>query len=54
MGIGKLYFENDEFIVNVNYQFHSESQASWWGELIPTEYRRLSDGDGYVLSQKKG
>jgi hypothetical protein len=54
VGIGKLYFENNEFIVNVNYQFHSESQTNWWGELIPTEYRRLNDGDGYVIELKDG
>ena len=54
MAVGKLYFNSGEFIVNVDYQFHDESQVSWWGELVPTEYRRLSDGEGYVIELKDG
>ena len=50
MGKGKLYnFDSGEFIVDVDYQFLDESEARWWGELVPTEYRRLVDGDGYLL-----
>ena len=44
MGIGKLYKDNNEFVVEVNYRFHDESEAGWWGELVPTEYKRLKDG----------
>ena len=54
MGVGKLYNFNDEFIVNVSYQFHNESKANWWGELVPTEYRQLCDGDGYVIELLDG
>jgi len=54
VAVGKLYFGSGEFIVNVDYQFHDESQVSWWGELVPTEYRRLSDGEGYVIELENG
>ena len=55
MDIGKLYrLGGDEFIVNVDYQFHDESPVSWWGELVPKEYRRLSDGDGYIIELEDG
>jgi uncharacterized protein YwgA len=53
--IGKLYrLAGDEFIVKVDYQFHDESPVSWWGELVPKEYRRLSDGDGYIIELEDG
>ncbi len=55
MDIGKLYrLAGDEFIVQVDYQFHDESSVSWWGELVPKEYRRLSDGDGYIIELEDG
>ena len=54
MGIGKLYKSNSEFLVDVNYHFYGESQAGWWGELVPTEYKRLGEGEGYVLEFEDG
>lgn len=55
MDIGKLYhLEGGELIVKVDYRFHDESSLNWWGELIPREYRRLEDGDGYVLELEDG
>ncbi len=55
MDIGKLYrLGGDEFIVKVDYQFHDQSPVSWWGELVPKEYRRLSDGDGYIIELEDG
>jgi len=54
LGIGKLYKSNSEFIVDVNYHFYDESQAGWWGELVPTEYKRLGEGEGYVLEFEDG
>jgi hypothetical protein len=53
MALGKLY-ESDKFIGDVNYRFHDDSEASWWGELILTEYKRVSDGDGYVIELQDG
>ena len=52
---GKLYTaRSGEFIVEVNYQLFGESEASWWGELVPTEYRRINDGEGYLLEMDDG
>jgi len=50
VGAGKLYnFDSGDFLVDVDYQFLDESEIKWWGELVPTEYKRLADGDGYLL-----
>jgi len=54
VGIGKLYKLDGEFVVNVNYQFHKESETSWWGEFTLTEYRRLKDSDSYVIELEDG
>ena len=55
MADGKLYsFGGKEAIVRVDYRFYDESPASWWGELVPKEYRRLSDGDGYLIELEDG
>ena len=55
MNTGKLYrLEDGEFIVEVDYRFHDESSVNWWGELVPREYRRLADGDGYVIEIEDG
>ena len=55
MSAGKLYRARDEkFIVDVDYQFHEKSEASWWGELVPKEYRLISDGDGYMIELQDG
>jgi len=55
MEIGKLYrLDDGEFIVEVDYRFHDESQINWWGELVLREYRRLADGDGYIIEIKDG
>ena len=52
---GKLYTaRSGEFIVEVNYQLFGESEASWWGELVPTEYHRINDGEGYLLEMDDG
>jgi len=55
MEIGKLYrLDDGEFIVEVDYRFHDESPINWWGELVLREYRRLADGDGYIIEIKDG
>ena len=55
MAIGKLYhFDSEEAVVRVDYRFYDESPSGWWGELVPKEYRRLSDGDSYVLELEDG
>jgi hypothetical protein len=50
VAIGKLYrFSGNQFVVEVNYQFHNISETSWWGELTLTDYVRIDDGDSYVI-----
>ena len=55
MSAGKLYkFSDGEFIANVNYQFHDDSKTNWWGELVLTEYRAISDGNNYAIELQDG
>ena len=50
MAIGKLYMPSDEqFVAEVDYNLQDDSPSGWWGELILTEYRRISDGGGYII-----
>ncbi len=55
MAIGKLYNSHDgQFLAGVEYRFYDESPQNWWGELTLTEYRRLKDGDGFVIELADG
>ncbi|MEJ2047863.1 MAG: hypothetical protein P8X92_08070 [Dehalococcoidia bacterium] len=55
MAIGRLYpFNSEKAIVKVDYRFYDESPSGWWGELVPKEYCRISDGDSYVLEIEDG
>lgn len=55
MATGRLYqYTDDEFIVEVNYQFQHESEQRWWGELTLVDYVRLKDGSGYMLELEDG
>ncbi len=55
MAIGKLYLDDGEQpIGEVDYQLYDESLTGWWGELVLTEYRRMSDGNGYILELGDG
>jgi hypothetical protein len=55
VAIGRLYhFDSKEALVRVDYRFYDESPSGWWGELVPKEYRRLGDGDSYVLELEDG
>ena len=50
MGRGRIYSINDEqFVADVNYQFHDKSPTNLWGELTFAEYRLVRDGPGYVI-----
>lgn len=53
MGTGKLYDYDGQFLAEVDYKFFDESQ-NWWGEFILTEFRRLKDGDGYIIVMEDG
>ena len=51
MGIGKLYrLSDNQFVANINYQlFHDTAATNWWGELIPIDYVRISEGDMFMI-----
>ena len=51
MGIGKLYrLSDNQFVANINYQlFRDPAATNWWGELIPIDYVRLSEGDMFMI-----
>jgi hypothetical protein len=52
---GKLYkADGEEFIVDVNYQLHKRTGANWSGELVPKEYKRLSESEAYVIELADG
>ncbi len=55
MTLGKLYSRNSsEMVVGIDYRLFDETQNNWWGELTLTEYKRLVDGNGYVLELADG
>lgn len=55
MATGRLLQSHDnKFIVKVDYQFQEKSDHSWWGELTPADYVRISDGGGYILELEDG
>ena len=54
MTIGKLIAYDGEFAAEVNYRLFEGSEQGWWGELTLTEYRRLRDGDGYIIELDDG
>ena len=54
MNTGKLYDEDDHFLVDVSYRTFSQSGDRWSGELIPEEYTPITDGDGYVIELDDG
>ena len=52
---GNLYhWDSDQPIGEVDYNFYWDSTGSWQGELIFVEYRKISDGDGYILEIDDG
>ena len=54
MDTGKLYKEDNEFVANINYRLFSASGANCAGEFVLTEYKRLEDGDGYIIELEDG
>jgi len=47
---GRLYSHRDnQLVAEVSYQFHDESPTNWWGELLLTDYKRISESDGYII-----
>jgi hypothetical protein len=53
MATGKIYDYDGQFLAEVDYRCFDESQ-SWWGELTLTEFKRLRDGDSYIIVLEDG
>ena len=52
---GKLYNSyNNEMVDSVDYRMYDETPHDWWGELTLSDYKRVSDGDGYVIELADG
>ena len=52
---GNLYrWDSDQPIGEVDYNLYDEASAAWRGELIFVEYRKITDGDGYILELENG
>ena len=49
-----IRFDTGEVIVDIEYRFYDETPTGWWGEMVPREYRRLVDGDSYVIEFDDG
>ena len=50
MHTGKLYkFENEQFIVDINYQLMGETAIKQWGELVPVDYVRMDESEDYMV-----
>ncbi len=55
MNRGKLYSPGEEHsAVGIDYRFYSDAATGWRGEFVLREYRRFSDGDGYVIELEDG
>ncbi len=55
MALGKLYdARNAEVLVGVDYRLFDNTDNNWWGELTLTDYKRLEDGNGYILELVDG
>ena len=52
---GKLYISRSEqSVVDIDYVLRDKAATGWWGEFLLMEYRRLSDGEGYVIELEDG
>ncbi len=55
MSTGKLYRAyTGEVLMEVDYRLFDETSNNWWGELTLTDFRRIEDGDGYLLELADG
>ena len=50
MHTGKLYrFNEEQFVANVNYRLLGDAPTHIWGELVPMQCGRISDGGDYTV-----
>ncbi len=55
MATGKLFRAyTGEMLMEVDYRIFDETPNNWWGELTLTDFRRIDDGDGYLLELADG
>jgi len=48
--VGKLFrFSEEQFVANVNYRLLGRARTHLWGELVPVEHVRVSDGSNYIV-----
>ena len=45
---------NDEAGIEIEYRLFDSHPNNWWGELTLSDYRRISDGDGYIIELADG
>jgi hypothetical protein len=52
---GKLFRAyTGDLVMEVDYRLFDQTQNSWWGELTLTDFRRIEDGDGYLIELADG
>jgi len=52
---GKLFRAyTGEMVMEVDYRLLDESPNNWWGELTLSDFRRIDDGDGYLIELADG
>ena len=50
MPVGRLFRRNEEqFVANINYRLLDEAPTHLWGELVPIEHVKVSDGSDYIV-----
>lgn len=55
MANGKLFRAyTGEMVMEVDYRLLDESPNNWWGELTLSDFRRIDDGDGYLIELADG
>lgn len=55
MASGKLFRAyTGELVVGVEYRLFDESTENWWGELTLDDYKRITEGDGYLIELVDG
>ncbi|MDD4230586.1 MAG: hypothetical protein PHU52_03480 [Dehalococcoidales bacterium] len=55
MPTGHLYNAKDgNLIVEVNYRLIVDRADHWWGELTLSDFKRIKDGDSYLILMEDG
>ncbi|MFA5628848.1 MAG: hypothetical protein WC958_01080 [Dehalococcoidales bacterium] len=54
MSQGKLYGSDGELVAEVDYKYFNGISQNWWGELTLTEYKKIKEGNGYVIELADG